>query len=239
MTDAPSGRERVLDCIRDQYHQRDDRRRTFSEARRRADEAIRRRTMAAYDRLLRDNGLLPLGARRVLDIGCGEADFLLRCRDTWGQGQAELCGIDLLVDRLVALRRTLPGADLRCGGADALGWPDAGFDLIHQSMLFSSVPEESLRRAIASEMRRVTRPHGHLLWYDFVWNPLNRAATGMPLKRVMSYFPDWALVRRRRITVAPPIARGLSRLSERLVGLLEACRILNLYELVLLRKPGS
>jgi hypothetical protein len=61
----------------------------------------------------------------------------------------------------------------------------------------------------------------------------------MPLKRVMSYFPDWALVRRRRITVAPPIARGLSRLSERLVGLLEACRILNLYELVLLRKPGS
>ncbi len=194
--------------------------------------------MAAYGRLLRDSGLLPLGARRVLDVGCGEAEFLLRCRETWGHEQAGLCGIDLLDERIGALRRIVPGADLRCGGADELAWPDESFDLIHQSMLFSSIPEESLRRAIASEMRRVTRPHGNLLWYDFVWNPINRATIGMPLKRVMSYFPDWGLVGRRRITVAPPIARGLSRFSDRLVDALEACRIFNFFELILLRKPG-
>jgi len=238
MTDAPPDRNRALDEIRDRYHERDERRRNFTEARRRADVGIRRRTASAYDRLLRAGGLLPLGARRILDIGCGEADFLQRCRRTWGQQQAALCGIDLLQERVEALQRAAPYLELRCGGADTIPWPDASFDLIHRSMLFSSIREESLRRMIASEMGRVTRPHGHLLWYDFVWNPTNRATVGMPLKRVMSHFPGWALVGRRRVTVAPPIARALSRLPERLITALEACRFLNLFELVLLRKPG-
>ena len=237
--DGTTGRERVLEEARREYRQRDARRRDFSEERRRADRAIHLRTMDAYAACLKAAGLLPLGARSVLDVGCGRDDFLIRCREQWGQEKGALCGIDLMDDRVEEMRRTAPYLDVRCGGADRLAWPDGSFDLVHQSMLLTSVLDADMRAAIASEMGRVTKPGGHVLWYDFVWNPGNRATVGMPLRRVRELFPAWQVLHGRRITLLPPLARRLARLPEALIRGLEAARLLNPFLLVLLRKPPS
>ncbi|MCZ6817147.1 MAG: class I SAM-dependent methyltransferase [Planctomycetota bacterium] len=229
------GREQVLDDVRIEY----ERRRAFdrTHAVRRDYTAVQRRTQKEYSNMLDACGVLPLGSSAVLDLGCGDGRFLLSCRDIWGQTAAPLCGIDLMENRIETLKSREPSLDVRAGSADQLPWDDQSFDLSHQSMLFSSVPDDDLQQRMAAETRRVTKPGGHVLWYDFVWNPMNKATVGMPFSRVRSFFPDWPVVRRRRVTLAPPLARMLARISESLVVAMEALRLLNAFELILFRKP--
>ncbi|MFO8012851.1 MAG: class I SAM-dependent methyltransferase [Phycisphaerae bacterium] len=229
-------REDVLERAHDEYVRRQ-RRLETDESLRDSNVRIRERTARHYARMLDRAGLLPLGARRVIDVGCGDGEFLIRCRRDWGHSGEGLAGIDLMEDRIEALAGAMPELDLRTGSADALPWPDASFDLAHQSMLLSSVLDEALREAIAGEMRRVVRPGGWVLWYDFIWNPLNRATVGMPKRRIRACFPGWSTVQRKRISLAPPLARPLLRVSGRLVGALEACKVFNLWHLALLQKP--
>jgi len=236
-SESPSQRHDALQRAHDEYARRQ-RRLDTDEVLRRSNSRIRERTARRYARVLDRAGLLPLGERRVVDVGCGDGDFLVRCRRDWGHSGEGLAGIDLMEDRIEALGVAMPELDLRTGSADALSWPDESFDLAHQSMLLSSVLDEVLREAIAAEMRRVVKPGGWVLWYDFIWNPLNRATVGMPMRRIRGCFPGWSVLERKRVSVAPPIARLLLRVSERLVGVLEACKVLNLWHLALLRKPA-
>ena len=230
---------RVIEEARAEYTERDRRSARFSAARRAADRGIRDRTARSYARIMRSVGIIPLGRRAVLDVGCGDGEFLLRCRDEWGQTDAPLCGIDLMENRIDDLMSRVPFLDARAGSADALPWDDNTFDLCHQSMLLSSVLDEDLRLRMAKEMQRVTAPGGFVLWYDFTWNPVNKATVGMPLKRVRSYFPGWEVAQRKRVTLAPPLSRPLARVSNRLIEIIEACRIFNTFELLLLRKPDQ
>jgi len=229
-------REEVLERAHDEYARRQQRLDTDEDLQH-SNVRIRERTAGHYGRVLERAGLLPLEARRIVDVGCGDGDFLVRCRRDWGHSGKGLAGIDLMEDRIEALGAALPGLDLRTGSADALPWSDASFDLAHQSMLLSSVLDEVLREAIAAEMRRVVKPGGCVLWYDFIWNPLNRATIGMPKRRILACFPGWSVVHRKRISLAPPLARPLLHVSEKLAGALEACKIFNLWHLALLRKP--
>ena len=66
-----------------------------------------------------------------------------------------------------AARARLPGADIRLGDASALPWEDASFDLVLQSMMFSSILDAGVRAAAARELARVLAPGGLLLSYDF------------------------------------------------------------------------
>ncbi|MEZ6070291.1 MAG: class I SAM-dependent methyltransferase [Pirellulales bacterium] len=232
-------REAAVEEIRREYARRTDRFDQFADARHRDDHRIWCRTMASYQQMLDRCGLLPLGARDVLDVGCGRMEWLEKCRNDWGHDvSARLAGLDLMADRIEEGRRRHPDFQLECGSADALPWPDGSFDLVHQSMLLTSVLDEPLRRGIISEMIRVTRPGGHVLWYDFVWNPVNRAARGIGLRELKSCFADWTVSDRRRVTMPPPLSRPLGRLFPPLVSAIEAVRVLNLWELVLLRKPN-
>jgi ubiquinone/menaquinone biosynthesis C-methylase UbiE len=144
-----------------------------------------------------------------------------------------------LSERVEQGLRQAPYLKLTCGSADELPWPDGRFDLVHQGMLLTSILDVPLRQRIVDEMIRVTRPGGHVLWYDLIWNPVNRAAQGISLRQVWAYFVAWELVARRRVIVAPPLARRLARIGEPLIGLVEALRIVNFLELVLLRKPAA
>ena len=235
---ADGDRQQILSDIRAEYARRTERWNEFDEARRQANATLLEYTLRAYDRLLSRNGLLPLGDRSVLDVGCGRNEVLVACRERWGQTAPELCGIDLLSERVAAGVRDAPYLRLVAGSADRLPWGDEQFDLVHQAMLLTSIVDAEFRRRIVAEMCRVTRPGGWVLWYDFVWNPTNRAAQGIGLQAMRAYFGDWRLVDRQRVTVAPPLARLLSRVWAPLVGVVERCRVLNFWELALLRKPG-
>jgi ubiquinone/menaquinone biosynthesis C-methylase UbiE len=129
--------------------------------------------------------------------------------------------------------------DLRCGSADCLPWEDDSFDIVHQAMLFSSVLDADLREVIAAEMRRVVRPDGYVLWYDFFFNPVNPDTIGMTLRRVRTLFPEWPMVDRARVTLAPPLSRVLQRVWCGGVKLLSRVRMLNFHYLILLQKPGT
>lgn len=232
-------RDAVVEEIRQEYERRTDRFDQFADKRHEDDHRIWCRTMADYERLLARQGMLPLGSRDVLDVGCGRMEWLIKCRDDWGHdASARLAGLDLMADRIEQGRREQPQLDLECGSADNLPWADGAFDLVHQSMLLTSVLDPALRGGIIAEMRRVTRPGGYVLWYDFVWNPVNRAARGIGLRELKNYFAGWTVDDHRRITLPPPLSRPIGRVCPPLVSVLESLRVLNLWELVLLRKPA-
>ena len=232
-------RDAALAEIRDEYARRTDRFEALDPAGRWMFDRLMARRHREYARLLARNGLAPLGERRVLDVGSGRNEWLLACRQEFGHTGDDLCGIELLPERVAAGRAAFPYLKLQAGSADALPWDDARFDLVHQGMLASSIADDELRRRIVTEMRRVTRPGGHVLWYDFIWNPLNRAARGISLGEAREYFGGWRLVDHCRATLAPPVARRLIRVWEPLADWLERAGVLNCWELALFEKPGD
>src|SRR4051812_29528294 len=50
-------------------------------------------------RLLRAEGFSVLAGKKILDIGCGEGQFLLDM-ESWGAKRADLAGIDLIENRI-------------------------------------------------------------------------------------------------------------------------------------------
>ncbi|WP_328603718.1 class I SAM-dependent methyltransferase [Amycolatopsis sp. NBC_00345] len=96
------------------------------------------------------------GARRVLDLGCGDGLLL---ETLAGRGAELLAGIDLSSGELEACRRrpALADADLRQGRAQELPFADGSFDAVvsHMAlMLMADVP------SIAAEVARVLAPGG-------------------------------------------------------------------------------
>lgn len=235
----PIDRDEVLDEVREEYARRTQRFDTLDPRGRRMFERLMRRRHRSYQRFMARNGLLPLGDKAILDVGSGRNEWLVECREAWGHTGEVLCGIDLLPERVTQGMAEHAYLKLRAGSADVLPWPDDAFDLVHQGMLLTSVPDEALRERIVAEIRRVTKPGGVVLWYDFVWNPANRAAKAISAHQVRAYFPGWTLVDRERATLAPPIARILLPVWERLADAIERVRFMNFWELALLRKPAA
>jgi hypothetical protein len=89
--------------------------------------------------LLKRSGFENLQERKILEVGCG-AGFWLREIIKWGANPSNLTGIDLIPDRIAHAKILCPAAvTLRCGNAEDLDFPDASFDLILQSTVFTSI----------------------------------------------------------------------------------------------------
>jgi SAM-dependent methyltransferase len=188
--------------------------------------------------LLRRYGLLPLGRRRVLDLGCGEGGVL---RDLLRYGAQPDClvGLDLLPERIAAARRANPGIDVLVGDVTALPFADRTFDLLLAFTLFSSILDANTRSRAATEALRVLRPDGSLLWYDFWINPVNRDVRPMPLRELRRLFPG-CIVEARRVTLAPPLARALVPRWRAAASALSAVPWLRTHWLALItRRPGA
>lgn len=180
--------------------------------------------------------MTPLSARGVLEVGCGAGGWLARFA-LWGAAPDNLAGIDLVPERAAAAAARLPGADIREGDASRLPWDGASFDVVFQSMMFSSVLDADVRRAAAAEMDRVLRPGGVVLWYDFfVSEPRNASTRGMRRSEIASLFPGFS-ASLRRATLAPPLARVLAPRARPLATALSALRMLDTHLVGTLRKP--
>src|SRR5688500_3698392 len=162
-------------------------------------------------RALGDAGVTSLAGSRVLEVGCGRGHWL-RALVQWGADPDLITGVDLLPDRLAdAARLTAPGVRLVHGSATDLALPDATYDVVLQSTMFTSILDAALRQRAAREMLRVLRPGGLVLWHDFaVDNPRNPDVRGVGAAEVRALFPG-CRVALRRTTLAPPIARLVAR----------------------------
>ena len=189
--------------------------------------------------VLRGAGMLPLAGRSILDVGCGTGQWLTDF-ETWGASRDRLAGVDLLPDRVEFARsRLTPGADLREGDASRLPWPDASFDIVLQSTVFSSILDAAMRTDVAREMARVLAPGGVILWNDFfVDNPRNRAVRGVRRRDIGALFPGFR-IQLRRVTLAAPLARAIAPRSQLLAILLEALRVLDTHYVGVLRRTGD
>jgi len=149
---------------------------------------------------------------RLTEVGCGAGGNLLEMLHL-GLLPEHLNGIELLPERFAAARAVLPaGLALQLGDAARADIPAASQDLVFQSTVFSSILDDAVQQALAEAMWRWLKPGGALLWYDFIVdNPRNRDVRGVPLKRVRELFPQGRLSS-QRVTLAPPLARGVCKL---------------------------
>ncbi|HLG12797.1 MAG TPA: class I SAM-dependent methyltransferase [Dehalococcoidia bacterium] len=164
----------------------------------------RERALLAH---LRKASLLPLTGRRVLDAGCGDGS-VLRDLLRYGANQRDLDGIDLLPERVERAKALLPWAKIETGDAQTLPYEDETFDLVLGFTLLSSVMDPAARKAVAGEMRRVTRRGGLVLVYDFRLNPLNRDVRPVPTAELQELFAG-STVEFKSTTLAPPLLRTL------------------------------
>ena len=196
-------------------------------------------------KLLVDRQLLVSGDTTLLDVGCGDGQHLLDFI-RWGADRRALAGIDLIeariaraAERLGSRSRDGEGApDLRLGDASQLPWPDGQFDLVHQSTVFTSVLDRVLKHRIASEMLRVLKPGGSVIWYDFLFdNPSNPNVRGVSASEIRRLLPGCE-VSLERVTLAPPIARRLVPVSWLAAAALERFTVFNTHYIGTIRKPA-
>jgi ubiquinone/menaquinone biosynthesis C-methylase UbiE len=184
--------------------------------------------------VLRDEGITDLSSTKILDVGCGSGGPILRWI-TFGVRPGNIAGIDLLSERVEQARQQLPPAvDLRQGDASSLPFERSSFDIVTQSVVFSSILSAEMKQAIASEMLRVLRPKGFILWYDFWLNPRNPQTRGIKPAEVRRLFGGCNFSF-HRITLAPPLARRLAPFSFALCYALESLRLLNTHYLAVIR----
>jgi SAM-dependent methyltransferase len=185
--------------------------------------------------LLRAEGMLPLADRRILEVGCGSGQWLADF-ETWGARRERLAGIDLVPERVAAARARLPGADVREGDAAGLPWDDGSFDVVLQSTVFSSILDPAMRSRVAAAMAAALAPGGVIVWYDFfVGNPRNRAVRGIRRREIAALFPGFAM-RRRRVSLAAPLARAVAPRSMTAAIALDGLRLLDTHHLAALRR---
>jgi ubiquinone/menaquinone biosynthesis C-methylase UbiE len=198
---------------------------------------IRQTAERALVEMLTRSEVLPLEDKRILEVGCGSGQWLVDF-ETYGAAQDRLAGLDLLEDRLARARARLPGADIRQGDAEHLPWDDGTFDVVLQSMMFSSILDREVRERAAAEMARVLAPTGVIVWYDFfVSSPRKPGVRGVGRREVSSLFPGFR-VTWRRVTLAPPLVRVLVPRARPLASLLQGVRLLDTHAMATLARSA-
>jgi SAM-dependent methyltransferase len=190
-------------------------------------------------RLFRQLGWTDLSMRTLLEVGCGTGGNLLECI-LMGFMPQRLAGIELLTERHALARQRLPQqVELLQGDATMLGIAPASRDIVLQATVFSSLLDDTFQQRLADAMWAAVKPGGGVLWYDFtVNNPRNPDVRGVPLSRMRALFPHGRITT-RRLTLAPPIARAVTRVHPALYGVFNALPILRTHVLCWIAKPDE
>lgn len=185
------------------------------------------------------SGLAPLRDRTLLEVGCGSGSNLLQMISL-GFRPSNLAGNELLEERCAQARERLPAATrVLAGDASILDLGAERFDVVFQSTVFTSLLDPEFQDRLARRIWALTKPGGQVLWYDFTYdNPRNPDVRGVPLARIRALFPE-GRVTSRRLTLAPPIARFVTRIHPSLYGLANLLPFLRTHVLCWIRKPSA
>lgn len=180
-------------------------------------------------------GLSDLSRITLLEVGCGGGGNLLRFL-RWGFEPSNLVGNELMPTRLADARRRLP-AEVKLEAGDACELDCGMFDIVYQSTVFSSILDNDFQNKLADRMWSMTKPGGGVLWYDFCYNnPSNPDVRGLPIRRIRELFPEAKPIV-RRVTLAPPICRLVTRFSSHFYFVLNSMPALRTHALCWMQKP--
>ena len=175
----------------------------------------------------------------LLEIGCGAGGNLLRFLQ-WGFQAENLCGNDLLPDRIDDARELLPeNIQLIAGDAFTTEFPEKEYDVVCLFTVFSSILDNDFQEQLANHVWSLVKPGGGVLWCDFIYNnPKNKDVQGVPVRRVKELFPK-AKMSYERVHLAPPIGRRVSRIHPFLYSTLNSLPFLRSHILCWLEKESE
>jgi ubiquinone/menaquinone biosynthesis C-methylase UbiE len=127
--------------------------------------AMRRQALVPLKRALAEKRTTRGGAR-LLDVACGTGRFLREVKANCPR--LRVTGLDLSPNYLSVARRELAAWSRTRfveGMAEAMPFADAEFDVVICVYLFHELPPR-IRRAAVTEIRRVLRPGGTLIFVD-------------------------------------------------------------------------
>ena len=188
--------------------------------------------------LLSNSGIDSLATKTILDIGCGSGYWIQEFLKL-GAVPENLAGIDLLAWRVNEAKRISPaGVRLECGSAEKLEFSDRSFDVVAQFTVFSSILDPNMKRKVATEMLRVLKEDGIIIWYDFfIRDPRNLDVRAITKNEIHQLFPG-CQIDLHRISVAAPLTRLLAPYSWLLCYVLERMKVFNTHYVGLIRKSS-
>jgi len=161
-----------------------------------------------------------LSKLKLLEIGCGWGQWFTEFQ-SFGIRVENLAGIELDEDRAESAKKRIIGADIQTGNAAELPWDDDSFDIVFQSTVFTSILDSKIKEKAASEMMRVCKSDGFILWYDFAFDsPANPNVKGVDKREIRKLFEPYKF-EIRKVTLAPPIARRVVPCSWMLAEIFE------------------
>ncbi|HMS86410.1 MAG TPA: class I SAM-dependent methyltransferase [Nitrospira sp.] len=195
-------------------------------------QELERRILA----ILRSMNLTHLQDKKILEIGCGQGQWL-REFIKWGACPDNVTGIDILPARVSQARRLCPqGVQIYCGNAAKLSFGNASFDLVFQSAVFSSILDSEVKGMLAGEILRVLKDGGLILWYDFFFNnPSNSDVRGIRKREIAHLFPGCHIVF-HRVSLAPPLSRLLAPYTWLGCYFLEQVQLFNTHYLAVIKR---
>ena len=173
-------------------------------------------TLAAEASLVRAMGSLDHNPQtaRVLDVGCGGGGNIYQLL-RMGYDPALITGIEIQSERLDGAKKLYPHIRWVDGDATQMTFETGGFDLVFESTMFATLPNDTVRSAIASEMVRVCKPGGYLVLVD--WRTPKpgdsnyKALTQRELRKLFAIGRDTALAGVFKGALVPPVGRFLSK----------------------------
>jgi len=202
----------------------------------RGNQAVRDECQIKIREALQRSGFFPLENRRILDVGCGTGERLAAFAD-WGARPDNLFGVDLIPDRIQAGRQNHPQITFQLANAEALPFANGMFDLVTVFTVFTSILDRRMAVNVCHEINRVLRCGGAVIWYDFrMRSPLNRHVRGVSRGQIQNMFPGFK-INLEPISLLPPLARRLGRLTPLLYAPLSSLPFLRSHYLGVLTKP--
>ena len=183
--------------------------------------------------------ILPVEKKKLLEIGCGSGGNLLEFIKL-GFSPENLVGNELLDDRIQSANLKLPlNIKIIPGNALELKLEPDKFDIVFQSMVFSSILEENFRVQLAKKMWGWVREGGGILWYDFIYdNPWNKDVKGITYNKLKEYFPENS-IKKWKITLAPPISRVVTKIHPSFYNIFNSFPLLRTHILCWIQKMNG
>lgn len=148
---------------------------------------------------------------KILEIGAGEGANI-KFFQTAGLKDGNIFASELLPERAKVLRDKFPGITVAEGDALQLNF-DEQFDIVFQSLVFTSILDDDFKVKLAQKMWSMLKPGGIILWYDFRFNnPSNKDVKGVGKTEIMKLFASSAEIIFFNVTLAPPIGRRIGKL---------------------------